>query len=81
MVLLSMKKYSAVQVMRMWRGSETTDDDVDRQGMKPGPPPKLSLIDQFFVVMVSYLVLISSANGVKTFEHELLSSPFFFLCQ
>ena len=36
----------------MWRGSETTHGDVERIGGKPGPAQKLSLIDQFFLVMV-----------------------------
>ena len=36
----------------MWRGSETTHDDVERIGLKPGPAQELSLIDQFFLVTV-----------------------------
>lgn len=41
----------------MWKGSATTDDDTERLGRKPGSHPKLSLLEQFFLVLVSLLAL------------------------
>ena len=42
----------SAEVMRGWRGSATCPDDVDQHGQKPGRKSKLSLEEQFFLVMV-----------------------------
>lgn len=42
----------SAEVMRGWKGSATCPDDVDQHGKKPGPKAKLSLEEQFFLVMV-----------------------------
>lgn len=42
----------SAEVMRSWRSSRTTPDDWDQLGEKPGPKPKLALVEQFFLVMV-----------------------------
>ena len=43
----------SLQVMRTWKGTDTTDDERERLGLKPGRHSKLSLVDQFLLVMVS----------------------------
>ena len=42
----------SAEVMRGWKGSATCPDDVDQHGQKPGRKSKLSLEEQFFLVMV-----------------------------
>ena len=42
----------SAEVMRLWRSSRTTPDNVTQLGEKPGPKVKLPLMEQFFMVMV-----------------------------
>ena len=42
----------SAEVMRVWKASATTPEDVARVGLKPGPKQKLPLMEQFFLVMV-----------------------------
>ena len=42
----------SAEVMRVWKASATTPEDVVRVGLKPGPKQKLPLMEQFFLVMV-----------------------------
>ena len=42
----------SAEVMRGWKGSATCPGDVDQHGQKPGRKSKLSLEEQFFLVMV-----------------------------
>ena len=42
----------SAEVMRGWKGSATCPDDVDQHGQKPARKSKLSLEEQFFLVMV-----------------------------
>ena len=43
---------SSAEVMRTWKGSSTTPEIWEQHGSKRGSKPKLSLIEQFFLVMV-----------------------------
>ena len=68
----------SAEVMRMWRGSETTPDDQGRQGNMPGPKKKLPVIDQFFLVMVRLRLALGELDLSHRFAISLASvSPIF----
>ena len=48
--------------MRTWKGSQTTPNDVQQHGSKPGSKLKLCLEEQFFLVMTHLRLGLSVAD-------------------
>ena len=63
---------SSAEVMRTWKGSSTTPEIWGQHGSKRGSKPKLSLIEQFFLVMVRLQLGMVSINSNHHRLHGVL---------
>ena len=69
-------KDSAIS-MRTWKGSQTTPDDVQQNGSKPGSKPKLCLEEQLFLVMTCLRLGPSVADLADRLVHPSTVSRIF----
>ena len=59
---------SSAKVMRTWKGSSTTPEIWEQHGSKRGSKPKLSLIEQFFLVMVRLRLGLGEVDLAQRFK-------------
>ena len=59
---------SSAKVMRTWKGSSTTPETFEQHGTKHGYKPKLSLIEQFFLVMVRLRLGLGEVDLAQRFK-------------
>ena len=59
---------SSAEVMRTWKGSSTTPEIWEQHGSKRGSKPKLSLIEQFFLVMVRLRLGLGEVDLAQRFK-------------
>ena len=59
---------SSAEVMRTWKGSSTTPEIWEQHGSKRGSKPKLSLIEQFFLVMVRLQLGLGEVDLAQLFK-------------
>ena len=59
---------SSAKVMRTWKGSSTTPEIWEQHGSKRGSKPKLSLIEQFFLVIVRLRLGLGEVDLAQCFK-------------
>lgn len=58
----------SAKVMRTWKGSSTTPETFEQHDTKRGSKPKLSFIEQFFLVMVRLWLGLGKVDLAQRFK-------------
>ena len=65
---------SSAKVMRTWKGNSTSPEIWDQHGSKRGFKSKLSLIEQFFLVIVCLQLALGEVDLAQNFKYHSLQS-------